>query len=74
MLQGNTPITSYTGGTGDNNVFIEWYKGFNLLDTSSVSYSDPFGVLSIASAPAGIDLSPISVQTVQRILYFRGAV
>jgi hypothetical protein len=41
MLQGNTPITSYTGGTGDNNVFLEWYKGFTLLDTSSVSYSDP---------------------------------
>jgi hypothetical protein len=61
MLQGSTPITSYTGGTGDNNVFIEWFKGFTLLDTSSVSYSDSYGALNMASAPAGIDLSPLSL-------------
>jgi hypothetical protein len=61
MLPGNIPITSYTGGTGDNNVFIEWYQGFTLLDTSAVSYSDPYGVLNIASAPAGTDLSPLAL-------------
>jgi hypothetical protein len=61
MLPANIPITSYTGGTGDNNVFIEWYKGFNLLDTGSVSYSDPYGALNIASTPAGSDLSPLSL-------------
>jgi hypothetical protein len=61
MLPANIPITSYTGGTGDNSVFIEWYKGFNLLDPSSVSYGDPYGALNVGSAPAGTDLSPLSL-------------
>jgi hypothetical protein len=61
MLPANIPITSYTGGTGDDNVFIEWYKGFTLLDSGSVSYSDPYGALNVASAPAGTDLSPLSL-------------
>jgi hypothetical protein len=61
MLPTNIPITSYTGGTGDNNVFIEQYLGFKLVDLSAVSYSDPYGALNIASAPAGTDLSYLSL-------------
>jgi len=61
MLPTNIPITSYTGGTGDDNVFIEQYTGFKLVDLSTATYSDPYGALNIASATAGTDLSFLSL-------------
>jgi hypothetical protein len=61
MLPRNIPITSYTGGTGDDNVFIEWYQDFNLLDPTVADYDDPYGALNVASAAAGTDLNLLSL-------------
>ena len=61
MLPENIPITSYTGGIGDDYVFIEQYLGFNLLDQSAASYGDPYNAINVASAPAGTDFSYLSL-------------
>jgi hypothetical protein len=60
MLPRNIPITSYTGGTGNNNVFVQQYLGFSLT-APVATYSNPYGVLNIGSAPAGTDLSRLSL-------------
>ncbi len=61
MLSRNIPITSYLGGTGDNSVFTEVYTGLNPFTDNPPTYGDPFNAFSIATAPAGTDLSILSL-------------
>ncbi len=53
MLPSNIPITSYTGGTGDDNVFLQWFTGYELINTAVATYGDPYGALNVDSAAAG---------------------
>ena len=54
MLPGNTPIIFFSGGTGDNHVFVEGYYGPDFA-------GNPYDVVNIASAAAGTDLNNLSL-------------
>lgn len=61
MLPRDIPITTYFGGTGDNNVFAEIYTGLNPLLDDPPSYGNPYNAVSISSAAAGTNLSFLSL-------------
>jgi hypothetical protein len=61
MLPSNIPITSYFGGTGDNSVFNEVYTGLNPFTDNPPSYGNPYNAVSISTAPAGTDVSFLSL-------------
>jgi hypothetical protein len=54
MLPGNTPISFFSGGTGNNHVFVEGYDGPDFA-------GNPYDVVNIASAAAGTDLNNLSL-------------
>lgn len=54
MLPRNTPITVFSGGIGDNDVFEEGYTGSDFA-------GNPYGVLNIATTAAGTDFSELSL-------------
>ena len=54
MLPRNTPITFFSGGIGDNHVFVEGYTGPDFA-------GNPYGVLNIATTAAGTDFSDLSL-------------
>jgi hypothetical protein len=72
MLQRNIPITTYLGGTGDNSVFTEVYTGLNPLTDNPPTYGDPYNAFSIATAPAGTDLSFLSLFNPYRAYFASG--
>jgi hypothetical protein len=61
MLPANIRITSYFGGTGDNSVFNEVYTGLNPYTDNPPSYGNPYNAVSISTAPAGTDVSYLSL-------------
>jgi hypothetical protein len=61
MLPNNIPITTYLGGIGDNSVFTEVYTGLNPFTDTPPTYGDPYNAVSIGTAPAGSNLSFLSL-------------
>jgi hypothetical protein len=56
MLPRNIPITTISGGTGDNHISIQQY-----LNSSYATYGDPYDVVNIASTTEGTDFSYLSL-------------
>jgi hypothetical protein len=54
MLPRNKPMTFFSGGTGDNHVYVEGYTGPDFA-------GNPYGVLNIATTAAGTDFSELSL-------------
>ena len=52
--RGIHPITVFSGGIGDNDVFEEGYTGSDFA-------GNPYGVLNIATTAAGTDFSELSL-------------